>query len=395
MTSYYILKPVRDSLFLGQAGYTNLPVAHLIVVVVVYTAYQVYEAAARRYTRSRLVFLANGSFVVAVLAFWLCLGPLGRLLGEWAGWAWVFYCWVSVFVVFAVSLFWSFTHTQFSPDEGRRFYGYIGAGGTIGAMVGSLFTSGMAQELGTVNLLLASAVTLIPCVWIGYALDPRADPGETSSPEEHPVARASGWGLICKSPYLRGIAWIVLVAVCVAGFDDYRYKEVIERSLPVLDERTAFFARAYLATNIVGLFIGLVLTRPLHVRFGPRPGLLAYPLLILIGGVVLLRTASLELVFWLIVLQQAASYSIFKTSRELLFLPRTAEEKFVVKGFVGTFVFRAGTGLASVFILYCWPPDGVSRISYLTIPLALLLAWIGWRLSDGFERLQMEGSSED
>ena len=32
MTSYYILKPVRESFFLGEQGYKNLPLAHLLVL---------------------------------------------------------------------------------------------------------------------------------------------------------------------------------------------------------------------------------------------------------------------------------------------------------------------------------------------------------------------------
>ena len=45
----------------------------------------------------------------------------------------VFFVWVSVFSLFAVAVFWSFMADLFTAEQGKRLFGFIGAGGTAGA----------------------------------------------------------------------------------------------------------------------------------------------------------------------------------------------------------------------------------------------------------------------
>ena len=48
----------------------------------------------------------------------------------------VFFVWVSVFNSFAVAVFWSFMADLFTSEQGKRLFGFIGAGGTAGALLG-------------------------------------------------------------------------------------------------------------------------------------------------------------------------------------------------------------------------------------------------------------------
>ncbi len=42
----------------------------------------------------------------------------------------------AVFSLFAVAVFWSFMADLFTADQGKRLFGFIGAGGTAGALLG-------------------------------------------------------------------------------------------------------------------------------------------------------------------------------------------------------------------------------------------------------------------
>jgi hypothetical protein len=44
--------------------------------------------------------------------------------------------WITVFNLFAVAVFWSFMADVYDNVEARRYYGYIGAAGTLGAIFG-------------------------------------------------------------------------------------------------------------------------------------------------------------------------------------------------------------------------------------------------------------------
>lgn len=375
MTCYYILKPVRESFFLGELGYTKLPYAHLAVMAVAFVAVQAYIGLVRTVSRRRLVLATNLVFIAFILGFWLVLGPGAAGPETRRGLAMAYYCWVACFSVFAVTLFWSFTHSIFTADEGPIYYGTIGAGGTLGAFSGGAITKALAERLGTIDLMLVSGVLLAPCIAIGYLLAPEsAEPAAGAK-----KGRGGAWPLFRESPYLRGVALMILLAVFAAGFDDYRIKGVMQGAFPSRDARTAFLGEFFAYTNVLGLFIGLVLTAPLQTRWGPLPGLLAYPLSIIIGGVALSVSPTLPVVFWVSVVQHAIAYTIFQTSRELLFLPTTKEEKFIAKGFITTFVFRFGTGLAAIVLLKVFAETPGWKISYYTVPTGLaMLGLAGW-----------------
>jgi ATP/ADP translocase len=53
----------------------------------------------------------------------------------------VFFVWVSVFNLFIISVFWSFTADIFSNEQGNRLFGFIAAGGTVGALTGPMKTA--------------------------------------------------------------------------------------------------------------------------------------------------------------------------------------------------------------------------------------------------------------
>src|SRR4029077_1504334 len=76
----------------------------------------------------------------------------------WIGRA--FFIWVSVFNLFVVSIFWQLIVDLFSPEEGKRLFGFIAAGATIGAIVGSALTASLVRLVSPVVLLPGGAVVL-------------------------------------------------------------------------------------------------------------------------------------------------------------------------------------------------------------------------------------------
>lgn len=374
MVVYYILKPVRDSLFLGQSGIRDLPLAHLVNLGATLLFVHLYVTLSRRLNRRHFVVGVNLFFIVAMLAFWVVLGPLAAPPELRTLLAWCYFVFVSAFSVFGVSLLWSLTHATFTTDEGKRCYGWIGSGGTLGALSGGLLTNNLAREIGTTNLVLLALLCFLPCMALGWALGRRADesePDETASPQRKspgsqakPAAPAteqpSAVSMLFANPFVGLIALLVFVKLFVGLTQDYQSQEFIARAFPQdQDGRTQFFGAIYQYTNALGLFLGVVVTGPVQARWGALPGLATYPIATLLGGLALLTWPSLTTVFWLAVVSQACAYSIFQWSQELLYQRTTKEEKFVAKGFIDSFVFRLGTGAAALTIL------GIGRLGDL------------------------------
>jgi MFS family permease len=88
-----------------------------------------------------------------------------------AGRGMAFFLWIAVFNLFAVAVFWSFMADVFSNAEARKFYGYIGAAGTVGAFLGPVLTRTLVERIGIANLMLVSAVSSW-CAWYAAAPAP-------------------------------------------------------------------------------------------------------------------------------------------------------------------------------------------------------------------------------
>ena len=134
-------------------GVKNLPWLFTATFVSLLVAQPLYGALVARLPRVRFVPIVYHFFVANLLLFWLLLiFDVEKVIV-----ARVFFVWVSVFNLFAVAVFWSFMADLFTSEQGKRLFGFIGAGGTAGALLGPVVTIWLSAPLGPVNLLIVAA----------------------------------------------------------------------------------------------------------------------------------------------------------------------------------------------------------------------------------------------
>src|SRR4051794_9176422 len=131
LAGYYILRPLRDQMGIA-GGVKNLPWLFTATFVSLLVAQPLYGALVARLPRVRFIPIVYHFFVANLVLFWLLL----ILDVEKVIVARVFFVWVSVFNLFAVAVFWSFMADLFTAEQGKRLFGFIGAGGTAGAPLG-------------------------------------------------------------------------------------------------------------------------------------------------------------------------------------------------------------------------------------------------------------------
>src|SRR5437763_4442382 len=155
LAGYYVLRPLRDQM--GIAGGTkNLPWLFTATFVSLLVAQPLYGALVARLPRVRFIPIVYHFFVGNLILFWLLLFlDIEKVIV-----ARVFFVWVSVFNLFAVAVFWSFMADLFTSEQGKRLFGFIGAGGTAGSLAGPAVTIGLSVPLGPTNLLIAAIVFL-------------------------------------------------------------------------------------------------------------------------------------------------------------------------------------------------------------------------------------------
>src|SRR5207249_8550572 len=170
LAGYYVLRPLRDQMGIA-GGVKNLPWLFTATFVSLLVAQPLYGALVARLPRVRFVPIVYHFFVANLLLFWLLLiFDVEKVIV-----ARVFFVWVSVFNLFAVAVFWSFMADLFTSEQGKRLFGFIGAGGTAGALLGPLVTIVLSVPFGPTNLLLAAIVFLELSVWCVLRLERTAN----------------------------------------------------------------------------------------------------------------------------------------------------------------------------------------------------------------------------
>jgi len=101
LAAYYVLRPVRDEMGLA-GGIRNLPWLFTATFVVMLAVVPVFGAVVSRVPRHRFIPLVYHFFAANILIFWLLL-TFKLALADTAR---VFFVWISVFNLFAVSVFW-------------------------------------------------------------------------------------------------------------------------------------------------------------------------------------------------------------------------------------------------------------------------------------------------
>src|SRR5215469_14801055 len=151
------MRPIRDQA--GVAGGVNnlqwLFTATLIGMLLLNLpfAYLVKKLPRTRFIPITYRFFAANIVLFAALVYWSDAEQ--RI---WVGR--IFFIWVSVYSLFVVSVFWQMNVDLFSPEQGKRLFGLIAAGATIGAIVGSSLTASLARYVSPIFLLLGAAVLL-------------------------------------------------------------------------------------------------------------------------------------------------------------------------------------------------------------------------------------------
>jgi len=389
LTGYYVLRPVRDALGSTQ----NLQLLFTGTFISMLLLQPLYGALVSRYPRRVFLPVVYAVFIACLLFFyWAFHQPFAWRSGA-------FFIWVAVFNLFAVSVFWSFMADVFSHGEAKRFYGYIGAGGTLGGFLGPVLSRNLVGHIGVANLLLLSASMLVMCIVCIQRLRPWALAREKAEATYKPGLAMggtvlAGLRLIREQPLLRALAVLMFFGVGV-GTLLYNEQAAIARTHFVdAASRTAYFAGIDLAINAITLLIQVLLTRGLLQRFGVAPVLMIPSVVVLLGFSVLTASPLPMLVAVVQVITRAGEFSLMKPARETLYTRVSREARYKAKAAIDTVVYRGGD-LAFVWVHKLLVGFGPTAVFGVGILVAGGLCFGAWRVGREQARLSQVVSSAE
>jgi ATP:ADP antiporter, AAA family len=343
LAGYYVLRPLRDQMGIA-GGVKNLPWLFTATFVTLLVAQPLYGALVARLPRARFIPIVYHLFVANLVLFWVLL----TFDIETVIVARVFFVWVSVFNLFAVAVFWSFMADLFTSEQGKRLFGFIGAGGTAGALLGPVITIWLSVPLGPVNLMIAAAAFLELAVFCVYRLE-RAAVVRTEKNATTENIGGSAFAAIpelVRSPYMLGIGtWVALLSYA-ATIVYFEQAHIISEAVKTAGLQTRIFASIDLAVSLLTLITQVLITGQLLKRVGTGWAAAALPAVYIVGFAVLAVMPTLIVVVTLQIVQRWMNFAIANPARQLFFTVVSREEKYKAKNLVDVVIYRGSDALS-------------------------------------------------
>jgi len=387
LAGYYVLRPLRDQMGIA-GGVKTLPWLFTATFITLLLAQPVYGALVAKLPRRRFIPVVYHFFVANLTLFWLLLmlGIAPVIVAR------VFFVWVSVFNLFAVAVFWSFMADLFTAEQGKRLFGFIGAGGTAGGLLGPVITIGLSVPLGPVNLLIAAAALLELAVLCVYRLERTTTSSLGARPEPYRVGGSAFAALpeLVRSPYLLGVAgWVSLLSFC-ATITYFEQANIVSTNVHGAGAQTRIFASIDLAVGLLSLVTQILATGQVLKRFGTGVAAAALPGVYVVGFAALFSAPTLAVVVGLQVVQRWMNFAVANPARQVFFTVLDREEKYKAKNLIDVVVYRGSDAL------YGWVFDSLQAVGLKLggIALVALPLAAGWlALSTALGRAQESRSA--
>jgi ATP:ADP antiporter, AAA family len=382
LAGYYVLRPLRDQMGIA-GGVRNLPWLFTATFVALLVAQPIYGALVARLPRARFIPIVYHFFVLNLALFWLLL-TLGV---EVAIVARIFFVWVSVFNLFAIAVFWSFMADLFDAEQGKRLFGFIGAGGTAGALLGPVITIALSERLGPTNLLIPAMVMLELAVFCVYRLERAAIAHSGAQPPDQRIGGSALAALpeLVRSPYLLGIGiWVSLLSFG-ATMLYFEQAHIVSETVRGSGAQTRVFAGIDLAVNLLALATQVFLTGQVLKRLGSGIAAAALPAVYVAGFAALFVAPTLSVVLVVQVAQRWMNFAIANPARQVFFTVLGREEKYKAKNLIDVVIYRGSDAM------YGWVFDSLQALGLKlgAIALCALPVAAGWLLlSVGLGRAQ-------
>ena len=384
LCGYYMLRPIREALAL-EVGVRFNSILFTAVLVVSAVLLPIYWWMVGRTPRGRLLWLVCAPFVLVflALAFALQAAPRDPRL------AFVYFVALTSANLYLVSVFWSAMADVWRPELATRFFGYVAAGGSAGALLGPLIVRSLVHTLGPAPLIVtACAFILATAVFVSAArrLLRRSQLGWAVPDGAIAVGGRAVDDLarMAKTPYLLGIAGLIIAGQTIGAFMYSEQGKYVAAAYAGIADRAAVFATMEVAVNLLSLFFQAVVVTWLTRRGSVALSLSAMPLLLGLSFVVLALFPLGGVLLVTQVIRRAADYGLGKPPREMLFTVLNPESKFKSKSLIDT-VLQRGADSAGQWLYVLIAGIGLAGIAWLCALLSVVLMFATRTLGRAFE----------
>ena len=382
LCGYYMLRPLRDSLAL-EVGVRYNRWLFTVVLGCSVVLLPIYWWVVGRTPRGRLLWIAAALFalVFVSLAIGLKLAPREPAL------AFAYFVALTTANFYIVSVFWSAMADVWRPELAKRFFGYVAAGGSLGALIGPPLVRLGIHELGPTPLIILACAFILgsaPCVSGARRVLRRFSARVPDGAIPVGGRALDDLARLARTPYLLGIAGLLIAGQMIGAFMYSEQGKYVAANYSSLADRASLFATMEFCVNLLAFTFQAGVVGWLTRRGSVSASLSAMPVLL---GVTFIALGFYPIGAMLLatqVIRRAADYGLGKPPREMLFTVINPESKFKSKSLIDTVLQRGADSLGQWVYVFV-SPFGLAGIAWLCAGLSVALLGATLRLGRAFE----------
>jgi ATP/ADP translocase len=366
---YEFVRSSVESIFLSHFSAESKPYALSCVPVMMGILIYLYGRLLSAVGSARAM---AGSMLVSAAVFSLAFFGL-RTGNKWL----VFFLYVfkESYVVIISEQYWSFINSTLKDEEGRVFNGPVAGLGALGSLCGGFLLSRYVVALHSEAFILLSAAAFLPALalfWLAYKRggEPVPPPDEAHGKKGH-----LHLSILKENRTVLYIALIIFTAQAVSTLLDLRFTQLVREALPVKDLRSAFLGNFWMKVNIFSFSMQFLLT-PLLLRYVRVRWIQAgIPLIHVCTCLFLLAFPGIFAASAAFLLFKGIDYSIFRASKETLYIPFSYDTRYRAKQVADAFSYRFSKGVTSVVLSLANAAGAMPAAAYAGTALLLSGFW--------------------
>ena len=383
LSSWYVLRAVRNELAVENYSQDFLIILLSFTALIMLVINPIYSWIASRSNFKKIIVYCYSFLILNLLIF---LSYSRSLSSEdiietiWLGR--VFYVWANIYSFFVVSIFWVLIINLYRNYKSRKFYGFIMAGGSFGAIFGSEIAIRLSESFvnnGLELFVLSSSILLLSAMFLAIYI--------FNTNNSISLSRSVGGGgldpiknIITKSEirlvatyswlftFLMTIQWICAIPI-------------IESYSEISPERIELFGRIEQLVSPLTLISQIFLTYFVISLIGIRLILIFYGALFAIVFILYGFYPSVGVVVVSQAVLRVFEYAFNKPSREIVYSGLEKNDRYKSSVFIDTFLTRFGDLTGSIYIgIGKLIGIGITSMPFFSIPIAGILSIVGVKI---------------
>jgi len=369
---YWLLRSLKDTILIATAGSAAIPRAKMLSVIVVLGVVTIYNRMLDAQQPKHVLFYRFGTTyfglftVIGLLLMHPTIGLPNTTQDIYRPIGWISYCAIESFGSVMVSLFWSFTNSNFDLKTAKASYGIIVAAAQMGSVLGPTVVTVLTQRVGVAVCYLLGACCMLGLqatmhLYVSlYGVQTESNHSAAASKPRTGVWE--GLRLFYQHHYVKGIFAISCLFMVEVTIVDYTMKLLATeyfvaeypnavgegQSIEATNALATFMGVFGQATNTLSFLLSLLGTSAVIRHLGLRLTLLLFPSLCLAVILMVRLYPTLYVVFAAMMLLKACSYALNNPTKELLYQPTSASVRYKAKSWIDIFGARGSKALGSV-----------------------------------------------